>query len=235
MSTGGALGSELAKFAAGIEVQGMGDFAHSPPQLIEAILNKQFQDLQERGRDPTRALTHTRVLYARPTAPHLAPPPAQAAAEDEARACRKPLTMENITAVLTTPQRLALSMNQLTQFMLLHWHACFCYAELMRTLLLLGSYSVFCEHCFAVVILLGQQVTVLPSICAIFEAATFFKIDETVEGAIKFHDFMKTTQFQTQFPKTSTTWDFSHILHREVSVGDLILRLPPIPGLFDKG
>ena len=74
MSTGGALGSELAKFAAGIEVQGMGDFAHSPPQLIEAILNKQFQDLQERGRDPTRALTHTRVLYARPTAPHLAPP-----------------------------------------------------------------------------------------------------------------------------------------------------------------
>jgi hypothetical protein len=143
--------------------------------------------------------------------------------------------MENITAVLTTPQRLALSMNQLTQFMLLHWHACFCYAELMRTLLLLGSYSVFCEHCFAVVILLGQQVTVLPSICAIFEAATFFKIDETVEGAIKFHDFMKTTQFQTQFPKTSTTWDFSHILHREVSVGDLILRLPPIPGLFDKG
>ena len=234
MSTGGALGSELAKFAAGIEVQGMGDFAHSPPQLIEAILNKQFQDLQERGRDPTRALTRTRV-YARPTAPHLAPPPAQAAAEDEARACRKPLTMENITAVLTTPQRLALSMNQLTQFMLLHWHACFCYAELMRTLLLLGSYSVFCEHCFAVVILLGQQVTVLPSICAIFEAATFFKIDETVEGAIKFHDFMKTTQFQTQFPKTSTTWDFSHILHREVSVGDLILRLPPIPGLFDKG
>ena len=185
-----------------------------------------------------RDLTHLVLNHRappRPTAPHLAPPPAQAAAEDEARACRKPLTMENITAVLTTPQRLALSMNQLTQFMLLHWHACFCYAELMRTLLLLGSYSVFCEHCFAVVILLGQQVTVLPSICAIFEAATFFKIDETVEGAIKFHDFMKTTQFQTQFPKTSTTWDFSHILHREVSVGDLILRLPPIPGLFDKG